>query len=307
MAHNIPGAMKKGLQYECKVRIAKEELTVLEKFDPAAPVEALSISDEMEVELIDVQGNAFEIKTHNRKIQTILDNEATEWIFYVNPLQIGKHILILKAAVFIVASDNQKRAKEYTYTKEITIETATKISVKPLTNNNWQVVFSALSIIKNSKQQHTITTNTQDTKDLHNPNISPRTTRQHPKKTNTQKTRDSSNTSMVDNVRKNTLQDPHGPNIQLVLEEFGKELLYKIDLDPQYLVKLDIFLRDLHRKIHTAKKEIYTTEMQEQLISICAKASYIAENANDKKKGEKFYKEVQILGRQILEIAAILK
>lgn len=152
LAHNIPGAMKKGLIHECKVRIAKEELILLENFDPAAPVAALSISDEMEVELIDVQGDAFEIKTHNRKTQTILDGEATEWIFYVKPLLTGNHTLSLKAAIIIIGPDNQKIAKEYTYTNIISVETTTETSDKPITNNNWQVLSAVFSIFTKKKK-----------------------------------------------------------------------------------------------------------------------------------------------------------
>lgn len=152
LAHNIPGAMKKGLVHECKVRIAKEELILLENFDPAAPVATLSISDEMEVELIDVQGDAFEIKTHNRKTQTILDGEATEWIFYVKPLLTGNHTLSLKAAIIIIGPDNQKIAKEYTYTNNITVETTTETSDKPVTNNHWQVLSAVFSIFTKKKK-----------------------------------------------------------------------------------------------------------------------------------------------------------
>ena len=110
------------------------------------------------------------------------------------------------------------------------------------------------------------------------------------------------NTSTVNIKMKNTLQYPH-LSIQLALEEFGEELLFNSNPDPKYLVELNIFMRDLHRKIRTAKKEIYTTEMQEKLILICAKASYIAENANNKKKGDKFYKELQRLGQLLIDNA----
>ncbi len=98
-----------------------------------------------------------------------------------------------------------------------------------------------------------------------------------------------------------------GLDIHSVLQEIGEELLFNSNLDPKYLVELDIFMRNLHRKIRTAEKEIYTTEMQEQLISICAKASHVVESANNKKKGERFYEDVQKLGLHILEIAAIFK
>lgn len=94
-----------------------------------------------------------------------------------------------------------------------------------------------------------------------------------------------------------------GLDIHSVLQEIGEELLFNSNLDPKYLVELDVFMRDLQRKIRTSKKEIYTAEMQERLMSICAKASYIAENANNKKKGEKYYREVQRLGQIIVDVA----
>lgn len=81
-------------------------------------------------------------------------------------------------------------------------------------------------------------------------------------------------------------------------------MLFNPDPDPRYLVELNVFLRELHRKIYQNRKDLYTAEMQGLLISICAKASYAAENASDRKKGQRFYREVQTLGQQIIDNAA---
>lgn len=92
-------------------------------------------------------------------------------------------------------------------------------------------------------------------------------------------------------------------NTQSVLQEIGEDLLFNPRIDPGYLVELDIFLRELHRAIYQNRKDLYTDEMRELLKYICAKASYAAENANDRKKGQKFYLEVQTLGQLLVDHA----
>ena len=93
-------------------------------------------------------------------------------------------------------------------------------------------------------------------------------------------------------------------NTQPVLQEIGEDLLFNPDPDPRYLVELSIFLREFHEKIYKNKKDIYTAEMRELLVFICTKASYVAENANNKKKGQPFYREVQVLGHLLIDNSA---
>lgn len=90
-------------------------------------------------------------------------------------------------------------------------------------------------------------------------------------------------------------------NIQPVLQEIGEELYDNPRPDAKYLVELDIFLRELHKTVRSGKKDLYTTEIRDLLILICAKASYIAENANNTRKGEKFYKDLQRLGQLLID------
>ena len=152
IAHNIPGEMKMGLVHQCTVRIAQEEFVLLEDFSPAAPVESLRISDEMEVELNDITGNAFEIKTYNRKTQTILEGEATEWIFYVKPLLTGTHILQLKAAMKMIGPDGREKIKEYTYENNISVETTNETSAEPVISEKWHALTDAFNIFKKKKK-----------------------------------------------------------------------------------------------------------------------------------------------------------
>ncbi len=152
IAHNIPGEMKMGLVHQCTVRIAQEEFVLLKDFSPAAPVESLRISDEMEVELNDITGNAFEIKTYNRKTQTILEGEATEWVFYVKPLLTGTHILQLKAAMKMIGPDGREKIKEYTYENNISVETTQEASAEPVVSEKWHALSDAFNIFKKKKK-----------------------------------------------------------------------------------------------------------------------------------------------------------
>lgn len=161
-----------------------------------------------------------------------------------------------------------------------------------------------------SKQQPSKTA--EATRDLSSANVSLKMAKQFSKIAETQETRGLSNTYVspktVNGLKVCTRQLSSGSvEIQSVLEEIGAELLYTPYLDPKYLFELNIFLREFHRAIGSGKKDIYTLEMQEFLISVCAKASYIAENASNRKQGQRFYEDVQKLGRQLIEIAAIFR
>ncbi len=128
LLHNIPRQMKIGDYVECKVRIAHNKSALLKGFDPT-PDTAIrtipKIGKLMEVSLISLSEAAFTITPVAKKPrQLIFPDVYTEWIFFVKPLEPGKHTLILDVALIIEDGLNDMVRRE-TFSEEIEVSTTT--------------------------------------------------------------------------------------------------------------------------------------------------------------------------------------
>lgn len=108
--YDIPGEMKLGQPTKCVVRIAGEEVSFDDiKISPTSEHQAVKISDEMSVQLIDVQqGKDFSITSSSSPKQSILDGSYSEWIFYVKPLKNKEGIYVLQLTITAYSGNKKK-------------------------------------------------------------------------------------------------------------------------------------------------------------------------------------------------------
>jgi hypothetical protein len=123
--YDIPDNMQLQKQEKCIIRIGKNEVTVksTDVFSAAAVTEDIKLSGLMKVELIDIANIPnFTIKTISTPSQEVDDDEFTEWLFYVTPINTGLCSLILKVSAIKNAAGREK-IKDIVFEKNITINT----------------------------------------------------------------------------------------------------------------------------------------------------------------------------------------
>lgn len=120
--HRIPRKMEVLKLTRCIVRVAVDEATVREQLelDDLTNIEAIRISDVMQVSLIALDDELFEIRSVHDPVQIIYPTGFTEWVIYVKPLQVGRHPLLLKVSV-IELLNGKERKHELVFEKEVEI------------------------------------------------------------------------------------------------------------------------------------------------------------------------------------------
>jgi DNA transporter len=127
IVHNIPPKMQIEEEMYCSVRIAKDDLILLEGFElPDANKPAdLDISRTMEVSLVDPSGgNIFRVRRISEFAeQEVVLDRFTEWDFGITPLKNGKQLLYLYAYFIDKVEDKEtRRAISFKRPIEITTE-----------------------------------------------------------------------------------------------------------------------------------------------------------------------------------------
>lgn len=114
--YRVPHTMELFTETKCIVRIALLKEMLLEDLDLDAEVRIRSevvVSDFMRVELIDPNDPAiFRIRSTSEANQFIGEDDYTEWLFYVKPMQSGEHVLQLKIIVMAKINDEYFRREK---------------------------------------------------------------------------------------------------------------------------------------------------------------------------------------------------
>ncbi len=121
--YNIPNHMLLGVETRCIVRVAFDEITLRNEVnvDSETVIKAIRVSEVMTTELIDsTNGKAFGVRSISNKEQFVDKDLATEWIFFVNPLTKGKHILTLKIGV-VEEINGKERTREMVLEENILV------------------------------------------------------------------------------------------------------------------------------------------------------------------------------------------
>jgi formylglycine-generating enzyme required for sulfatase activity len=124
--YRIPDKMQHQKKTKCIVRVAYDEALLKDTLDTTVDVtiEALKVSKNMEVKLVDEEGDGeyFEITSRSTPEQFLVQDEFTEWTFFVKPLEIGTYPLALIISL-IIYEDGKDRKKDITLERVINIIT----------------------------------------------------------------------------------------------------------------------------------------------------------------------------------------
>lgn len=121
--YRIPHTMEVEEEHKCVVRLAFDIDTVIRNIELTRDtvVKDIRVSEVMEVELIDPgESPSFAIRKLNSIEQFLEKTDYTEWIFYVKPLLVGSHPLVLKVSVKELINDKE-RIKEIVLEEVITV------------------------------------------------------------------------------------------------------------------------------------------------------------------------------------------
>lgn len=123
--YRVPAVMPIQKPTRCTIRVAVDEEAVLENIVLDEHVELKSrveISDVMSAEIIDLQGNTFQISPLNSRTQLVRDSGFTEWSFNVTPLLVGVHQLLVRVSIMeIVPGYAEPIPREVSLTETVTI------------------------------------------------------------------------------------------------------------------------------------------------------------------------------------------
>lgn len=95
MEYDIPDAMTLGKATTCIIRIGDKNVTDI-RINEVSVNAAIRICDEMSVQIIDLDGGNFTIRSLSSERQAIEKGAFTEWKINVTPLQTGTFSLLLK-------------------------------------------------------------------------------------------------------------------------------------------------------------------------------------------------------------------
>ncbi len=124
--YRIPDKMQHQKKSKCIVRVAYLEELLKDKLDNTVDVviEALKVSKNMEVKIVDEEGDGeyFEITSRSTPEQFLVQDEFTEWTFFVKPLEIGTYPLALIISL-IVYEDGKDRKKDIVLERTVSVVT----------------------------------------------------------------------------------------------------------------------------------------------------------------------------------------
>lgn len=126
--YKIPREMELKKRCKCIVRLAYEEITIIQNIELSedTTIKSVRVSDSMEVNIIDPEGGTnFKVTSVSSPEQFLEDDEYSEWVFYVTPLTSGSHPIVLKVSVIELIGGKEKK-------KEIVMEELVTIVTEPV-------------------------------------------------------------------------------------------------------------------------------------------------------------------------------
>ncbi|MBU6340621.1 MAG: hypothetical protein KGS48_03925, partial [Bacteroidetes bacterium] len=131
--YQIPGKMPIQKPSICRVRVALDEDAVYEDLiltKDTKTKKRVEVSDYMSAELVDLDGNVFEIKPLNNAKQNIRAIGYTQWLFQVRPKVAGEYQLLVKVSLL----EFDPNTKEYVPRDVSLMETVTIVTEDENTN-----------------------------------------------------------------------------------------------------------------------------------------------------------------------------
>ncbi len=109
--YRIPKQMQKDEETKCLVRLAFDRAIITQDLEKQEGdvMKDLRISEVMGVELLDMAGNAFQIRTLHDTVQFVEKDLYTEWLFYVKPILEGIHPLVLKISIIEIKDGIERK------------------------------------------------------------------------------------------------------------------------------------------------------------------------------------------------------
>ncbi len=157
--YDIKKHMPVSLETRCTVRLAHNLSVIIQSFEVSQEtiIEEIRVSNIMEVELVTLSDDKdFKIRSVNSKDQIVDESDYTEWIFWVTPLKLGNHKLLLKVSVIQVI-DNVERRKEIVLEKEIEVVNIDENLIKE-ESTNWidsKIIVDTLSQTREVEETYT--------------------------------------------------------------------------------------------------------------------------------------------------------
>ena len=125
LLYNIPDQMKVAQESKCVIRLAYDEDVIITNIElqPSVVLKTVRIAEVMQAELLDpTQDPAFSIRSLSSEEQFLEEEEYTEWIFYVTPLKVGIHPLLIKISVLEIVQ-GKERVREIVWEEKVEIYT----------------------------------------------------------------------------------------------------------------------------------------------------------------------------------------
>jgi formylglycine-generating enzyme required for sulfatase activity len=127
--YRIPQKMPLRKPSICTIRVAIDEDAILEDIvidDNVRLRQRVEVSDRMSAELLDTEGNVFEIVAFNAAQQKVRDTGYTQWLFRVTPKVEGEHQLLVKVSLLeFDANTNEYVPRDVSIMETVTIVTET--------------------------------------------------------------------------------------------------------------------------------------------------------------------------------------
>ena len=126
--YKIPREMEFKQRCKCIVRLAYEEAVIVQNIELTSDtaLQSVRISEAMEVTMIDPDGGRnFAITSISSPEQFLEEDDYSEWVFYVTPLTVGSHPIILKVSVLELVAGKERK-------KEIVLEEIVTIVTQPV-------------------------------------------------------------------------------------------------------------------------------------------------------------------------------
>lgn len=123
--YHIPGMMQLNTWTRCTVRLAWEEIYLLEGLkipEDQRVIESIRLGNVMQVSLNEGKdGHNFEIKPLNNEEQVIFEDDFTEWLFDVKALNTGNFTLILRVTLIQII-EGKERKKDVVLERNVVTE-----------------------------------------------------------------------------------------------------------------------------------------------------------------------------------------
>ncbi len=164
--YQIPGKMPLQKPSICRVRVALDEDAVYEDLiltNDTKTKKRVEVSDYMSAELVDMDGNVFEIKSLNNAKQNIRAAGYTQWLFQVRPKVAGEHQLLVKVSLL----EFDANTREYVPRDVSLMETVTIVTEEDTQNEIKETP------VKKAEDRVALEPGTRGLEEAPNPNESP--------------------------------------------------------------------------------------------------------------------------------------